>query len=105
MDQITITLEQFRAVMLAAGYDEVMERKWSANTVVSQHPHPFEANALVVDGEMWLTIEDGAPRRLVAGDTFHLDAGVPHAERYSESGAVYWVGRRARSLRNSVGHW
>ena len=94
MDQILITLQKFRTTMLAAGYDEVTERRWEANSVLEQHSHPFEANAIVVDGEMWLGIEDGAPRRLLAGDTFHIAAGVRHDERYGETGAAYWVARR-----------
>jgi hypothetical protein len=32
MNQATITLDQFRALMLAAGYDEVLERKWDPST-------------------------------------------------------------------------
>jgi hypothetical protein len=30
----------------------------------------------------------------MGGDEFELDAGEPHAERYGEAGATYWVGRR-----------
>ena len=33
-------------------------------------------------------------RHLLAGDTFELDAHVPHAERYGAEGAAYWVARR-----------
>jgi hypothetical protein len=29
------------------------------------------------------------------GDGFELDVEEPHAERYGEAGATYWVGRRA----------
>ena len=49
--------DQFRAEMLAAGYDEVLERPWAPGTMLDTHTHPFEANAIVVQGEMWLTVE------------------------------------------------
>ncbi|HOB02751.1 cupin domain-containing protein [Casimicrobium huifangae] len=88
------TLAQFRATMLAAGYDEVLERVWAPDTVVDTHTHPFEANAIVVRGEMWLG-ENGSERRLLPGDRFHLQAHAPHTERYGPEGATYWVARRS----------
>jgi len=42
---------------------------------------------------MWLTV-GSTVRHLVPGDTFTLDREVPHAERYGEEGATYWVARR-----------
>lgn len=48
MEAINFTLEQFRSVMLAAGYDEVTERSWEPNTTLDVHTHPFDANAIVV---------------------------------------------------------
>jgi len=88
------TFEEFRARMLADGYDEVLERPWAPNAVAPLHTHPFEANALVVQGEMWLGVEGGTERRLVPGDRFHLQATVEHQERYGAQGATYWVARR-----------
>ena len=89
------TFDTFRAEMLAAGHDEVLVRPWAPGTVVERHTHPFEAHALVVDGEMWLSIDDGPAEHLRAGDRFHLTAGQPHAERYGPEGATYWVARKA----------
>ena len=51
------------------------------------------AAALVVRGEMWLTV-GAETRHLRPGQTFELDAGIPHAERYGDDGAAYWVARR-----------
>ncbi len=87
------TFEEFRAQALARGCDEAIERDWEPHTVLDTHSHPFTADALVVAGEMWLT-QDGVERRLERGDTFHVPAGTPHAERYGAEGAVYWVGRK-----------
>lgn len=89
------TLAQFRATMLAAGYDEVLERVWAPGTAVDTHTHPFEANAIVVQGEMWLAVESGDARRLLPGDHFHLQVNAPHSERYGPEGATYWVARRS----------
>ena len=94
MHHIIVTLEQFRRTMLAEGYNEVIERRWDANTTVESHTHPFEANALVVEGEMFLTMQGEKERRLVAGDRFHIQPNIPHTERYSQDGATYWVARK-----------
>ena len=96
MGAVTMSFEQFRGEMLAAGFDEVLERVWKPDTVVALHSHTFEASALVVQGEMWLGEQGGAPRRLLAGDRFHLQPGVPHDERYGPQGATYWVARRGK---------
>ena len=87
------TFDEFRGQALARGFDEVLERVWKPATVLETHTHEFEADAIVIRGEMWLG-ENGAERRLVAGDTFHLLAGTPHTERYGDDGAVYWVARK-----------
>ncbi len=83
----------FEADALARGFDEVLERRWNPDLVVADHTHPFAVEAVVVQGEMWLTV-GASTRRLVAGDTFELDSDVPHAERYGPEGATYWAARR-----------
>ena len=92
---IPASLDQFRREMLAAGYDEVLERPWDAGRTIDTHTHPFEANAVVVQGDMWLAVEGQGERHLRVGDRFHLRPGVPHRERYGAQGATYWVARKA----------
>jgi quercetin dioxygenase-like cupin family protein len=87
----------YAASLQLQGYQEVIVRDWLPREVVEIHSHPFDAKALLVKGEMWLT-QRGQTRRLTAGDSFELDAEEPHAERYGEAGATYWVGRRARGV-------
>lgn len=87
------TFEQFQQTALAEGFDEVLQRDWAPHTVLDTHTHPFGVRAVVVAGQMWLSV-GGSERALVVGDSFVLDANVPHAERYGPAGASYWVARK-----------
>lgn len=87
------SFSQFEAVRRAEGYDEVIERQWAANVQTGEHSHPFDASALMVQGELWLTVA-GQTRHLGPGDRFELAQGVLHQERYGADGAVFWVARR-----------
>ena len=91
-----ITFQTFETKALARGFEEALERKWGPHAIQSTHTHPFDAEALVVQGEMWLTVGE-VTRHLRPGDTFGLDANVVHAERYGSEGAIYWVARRNAS--------
>ena len=93
MDQLTF--QAFEAAARAQGFDDVLERRWAPATVVDVHTHPFAVRALVVQGEMWLSVGDGV-RHLLPGNEFTLDYAVPHAERYGAEGATYWVARRSQ---------
>jgi quercetin dioxygenase-like cupin family protein len=84
---------QFKAQALQEGFDEVLEREWAPDTVLDTHTHPFSVKALVVRGEMWLTVA-GHTQHLCTGAPFTLARDVPHAERYGSEGAAYWVARR-----------
>jgi hypothetical protein len=87
------SFHDFEQQARAEGFDEVLERDWPARTVLDTHSHPFAAKAVVVRGEMWLTV-GGSTRHLLPGGTFELSVDVPHAERYGPEGATYWVARR-----------
>jgi len=86
------TFETFAAEHRAAGCDEVLERHWQPDTVIATHTHSFAANALVVQGEMWLTV-GSRTQHLKPGDRFELEPDVPHEEHYGPQGATYWVAR------------
>jgi len=92
------SFDAFKASAEAAGCDEVLVREWPAGTVLDEHRHDFDAQAVVVRGEMWLTL-GGATRHLRPGDTFAVPLGTPHAERYGPEGAAYWVARRSAKAR------
>ncbi len=90
----TQTFESFKTKQLEAGFDEVIERTWQPKRVLDPHPHPFAVVALVVQGEMWLTV-NGQTQHLMPQDRFTLARDVPHEERYGAEGATYWVARKS----------
>lgn len=75
-----MTFSEFEADARAQGFDEVLERKWTPFTTLDAHVHPFSVKALVVSGEMWLTVGNDT-RHLQPGDTFALAREAPHAQR------------------------
>lgn len=89
----TISYADFEATHRTQGFDEVLVRDWKPGQVLDTHTHPFAVEALVVEGEMWLSC-DGQTRHLLPGDTFSLAKEAPHAERYGPQGAVFWAARR-----------
>ena len=98
-------LESFDQQAMALGFDEVLDRVWPPHKVVELHSHPFDAMAVVTQGEMWLKVGEQT-RHLRVGDTFELDRDTPHAERYGAEGATYRVARRngVRILGPGSGH-
>jgi hypothetical protein len=89
----TASFKDFEAEARAQGFDEVTERHWDPKVVFDTHTHPFAFKALLVRGDLWLTV-GGETRHLRPGDTFELERDVPHAEQYGIDGATYWVARR-----------
>ena len=96
------TFEDFEVASRAAGFEEVLERRWAPDTEVGVHTHNFDAEAVVTQGEMWLT-RDGVTQHLTNGDTFTLARGVPHSERYGSAGATFWVARRTSQKEQIAG--
>ncbi len=99
MLQIKMTLmnstsfDAFTADAHAAGFDETLVRVYPPNQVLGTHSHPFDVEAVVTAGEMWLTF-DGRTRHLLPGGTFEIGRDTPHDERYGAEGATFWVARR-----------
>ena len=88
-----VTFQAFKARALVRSFHEVLERKWGLGAIVAAHTHPFDADALVVLGDMRLTVGD-VDQHLRPGETFALDANVVLSERYGTEGAADWVARR-----------
>lgn len=88
-----MTYDEFESVARAEGFDEVLVREWQPGQTIDTHRHPFAIKVLVARGEFWLT-EGQQVRHMRAGDRFELAREVPHAERYGDEGATFWVARR-----------
>ena len=91
------TFQQFEATARAQGFDQVLELNRAADTLLDNHSHPFAVSVRIVEGSFWLTVGEQT-RHLQAGDTFELDADVPHSERYGPQGTRYWAARRMRPV-------
>lgn len=85
--------EEFTALLAAESFEEAVTVEREADGRMDVHSHPFEAKALVLQGDLSIRIGDDE-RVYRAGDVFHLAANVPHAERYGSGGVRYLVGRR-----------
>ncbi|UUW70757.1 cupin domain-containing protein [Pseudomonas oryzihabitans] len=57
------------------------------------HAHPFEARALVIQGELRIRSAAGK-RHYGVGDIFQLAAQKPHSEVFGPTGVRYLAGRR-----------
>ena len=83
---------QFESALRRDGFD-VEHRSLPPSTVVSEHAHAFDVRALVLNGEITLTVE-GVQYAYREGDIFVLPAGHRHAEAVGPAGVDYLVGRR-----------
>ena len=50
------TFDQFRQAALDEGFDEVLVREGPPDKLVDSHRHPWDVKALVVRGDMVLTV-------------------------------------------------
>ena len=83
---------QFESALHRDGFD-VERRSLPPGTVVAEHAHAFDVRALVLNGEITLTVE-GVEYAYREGDIFVLPAGHRHAESVGPAGVDYLVGRR-----------
>lgn len=83
----------FEASLRQSGTAEIVRVERPAGEGLDSHTHPFAATALVLQGDITLTV-DGVVTRYDVGDVFELAADEPHEERYGSDGVTYLVGRR-----------
>ena len=84
--------EHFETALRREGFD-IARQSMPAGAVVAEHVHPFDVRALVLNGEIRLTVE-GEEYAYREGDIFVLPAGHRHAEAAGPTGVDYLVGRR-----------
>lgn len=83
----------FSESLTKEGFPEAVLVTREANASMDVHSHPFEAKALVVEGELHIRVGD-EERLYRVGDVFHLPANLAHSERYGPTGVTYLVGRK-----------
>jgi quercetin dioxygenase-like cupin family protein len=85
--------DEFESVLQREGYTEVTTVQREAGGMLAPHAHPFEAHALVLDGELRMRV-GGEEHVYRPGDTFHLPAHTLHTEWFGPAGVRYLVGRK-----------
>lgn len=83
----------FRDQLKAEGFSELVIVTREPHGVLERHCHPFEAKALVLDGELTIRTDAGE-QRYQRGDVFHLALNQPHSEIFGAQGVRYLVGRK-----------
>ena len=61
------------------------------------HSHSYEVHALVVEGQIDITI-NGIKTAYLAGDAFHLLPNQMHTENYGAKGVKYLASRKGADL-------
>lgn len=85
--------DEFIEILAQEGFEEIVTVRREPNGFLDAHVHPFEAKALILDGELRLRTGD-VEQVYRAGHVFRLLANEPHSERYGPEGVIYLVGRK-----------
>lgn len=84
--------DPFKARLRAEGY-EMRTNEMPPHCHNTEHSHPFDVLALVLEGDITLSVE-GSARTYRAGEEFSMKAGCKHIEDVGSAGVKYLVGRR-----------
>lgn len=84
---------EFSQALKREGFLTVTEVEREANGGIDLHGHPFQSKALILEGELSLTI-GGVETLYRIGDVFELSYDQQHVERYGPKGVKYLVGRK-----------
>ena len=86
-------IEKFEAQLKADNFDEITLVEKPVGYAMGEHTHPFDARALITQGDISLTV-DGVVTTYNVGDIFRLPAQTPHHEDASAHGVTYLAGRK-----------
>lgn len=84
--------QTFESELKRDGY-EISTSTTTGAKVNSEHSHPFDVLAMVLEGALTLT-SGGTTTTYRAGETFTMAKGCLHSESYGPEGAVTLVGRK-----------
>ena len=85
--------QDFEVQLEAENFDPGVTISKPAGYSMDEHAHPFEAWALIVEGDITLLV-NGTSTTYAAGDVFRLPAGTAHRESAVLNGVTYLVGRK-----------
>lgn len=85
--------KSFEARLRREGFPEIRTNQLAPGCHNDEHSHPFDVLALVLEGDITLTV-DGKARLYRPGDEFAMKAGCRHVEDVGPLGVRYLVGRR-----------
>ena len=85
--------QDFEAQLKAESFNEAVTVSKPVGYTMEEHAHPFEAWALIVEGDITLHI-NGTSTTYAAGDVFRLPAETPHHESAVPHGVTYLAGRK-----------
>lgn len=77
----------------------LVERKSSG--FLDLHAHAYEVHALVIEGQIDITI-DGLKNTYLTGDAFHLLFNQTHTENYSTNGVTYLASRKSSAAQEEM---
>lgn len=86
-------ITSFENSLRADGFGEIETKSLPPGTSTTEHGHPFDVRALVLDGRISLTVA-GVSRTYGQGEIFTMAADCRHAEEIGADGVRYVVGRR-----------
>ena len=87
---------EFESLLRQDGFDDVGVMGKPEAPINDPHAHDFDARALILDGEITLTI-DGVATAYRKGDTYDVPAGTAHQETVPTGGVEYVYGLRHTS--------
>ena len=85
--------QDFEAQLKAENFNEAELVSKPVGYEMGEHAHPFEAWALVTEGDITLRI-NGVSTTYAAGNMFRLAAQTPHVENAAAHGVTYLAGRK-----------
>ncbi len=85
--------QDFEAQLKADNFDEITLLEKPVGYAMGEHQHPFEARALITQGDITLIV-NGVSTTYGVGDIFRLPAQTPHHENAAAHGVTYLVGRK-----------
>ena len=85
--------DTFHKMVTDEGFNEPVMVTRDPNGFIDTHEHPFEAKALILDGQIEIGLDSDA-RVYRPGDVFHLAMSESHWERYGPAGVVYLSARK-----------